>query len=98
FLDVLGELCDTIPAAPAKQNSKGGRPSIPVRDAIYSAVFKCYSLTSARRFSGELEEVHERGYIGKRPHFNTVLDVFDKEETTPILRRMVETSAAPLAS
>jgi transposase len=98
FLDLLGDLCDTIPAAPAKQNSKGGRPAIPVRDAIYSAVFKCYSLTSARRFSGELAEVHERGYIGKCPHFNTVLDVFDKEETTPILRRMVETSAAPLAS
>ncbi len=81
-----------------KDRSKGGRPSIPLRDAIYSTVMKVYSLTSARRFSGELAEAHEAGYICQCPHFNSVLNVFDKEETTPILRKMIETSALPLRS
>src|SRR5262249_37826965 len=96
FLALLADLCATIPDKIA--SPKGGRPPIPMRDAIFSAVFKCYSLTSARRFSGELAEAHEQGFISRCPHFNTVLDVFDKEETTPILRRMIQASAAPLAS
>jgi transposase len=98
FLDLLGELCDGITMPEAKDRNKGGRPTIPVRDAIFSAVMKVYSLTSARRFSGELAEAHEAGYIGQCPHFNSVLNVFDREETTPILRKMIETSALPLRS
>lgn len=95
FLRLLADLCASIPDKAA--SPKGGRPAIPMRDAIFSAVFKCYSLTSARRFSGELAEAHEAGFISRCPHFNTVLDVFDKEGTTPILQRMIQTSAAPLA-
>lgn len=95
FLRLLADLCATIPDKPA--SPKGGRPAVPVRDAVFSAVFKTYSLTSARRFSGELAEAHEAGFISRCPHFNTVLDVFDKEETTPILQRMIRDSAAPLA-
>lgn len=96
FLQLLADLCAMIPDRIA--NPKGGRPPIPMRDAIFSAVFKVYSLTSARRFSGELAEAHEAGFIGRCPHFNTVLDVFDKPETTPILQKMIRDSAAPLAA
>jgi len=53
---------------------------------------------SARRFSGELEEARNAGYIRSQPHFNSVLNVFDKEQTTTILRDMVETSSLPLRS
>jgi transposase len=98
FLALLGDLCDTIPAPAPKHNSKGGRPAIPLRDAIYSAVLKVYSLTSARRFNGQLEEAHAARYISQCPHFNSVLNVFDREETTSILRGMVEASALPLRS
>ena len=98
FHAILNDLCGTIPPAPPKDNSKGGRPSIPLRDALFSAVLKVYSLMSARRFNGELEEAHEQGYVHHLPHFNSVLNVFDKEETTPILRGMIETSALPLRS
>jgi SWIM zinc finger len=72
FLALLADLCATIPDRAA--SPKGGRPPIPMRDAIFSAVFKCYSLTSARRFSGELAEAHEQGFISRCPHFSTVLD------------------------
>jgi transposase len=96
FLQLLADLCATIPERPT--SPKGGRPPIPMRDSLFAAVMKVYSLTSARRFSGELEEVHEAGFIRKFPRFNTVLDVFDKPETTPILKSMIQVSAAPLAA
>jgi len=96
FLSLLGDLCDTITEPAPKDKSKGGRPAVPLRDAIYSACLKVYSLMSARRFSGELAEAHDAGYIARLPHFNTVLNVFDREETTAVLKGMIETSALPL--
>jgi transposase len=94
FHELLADLCATIPDQ--ERSPKGGRPSIPVRDAMFSAVLKVYSLTSARRFSGELEEAHGSGFIGKLPCFNSVLGVFGQSQTTPILKSMIERSALPL--
>lgn len=96
FLTLLANLCATIPEPERTKPDRGGQRPLSVRDAIYAAVFKVYSLSSARRFSGELAEAHEAGYIGKCPHFNSVLNVFDREETTPILKGMLHTSALPL--
>jgi hypothetical protein len=81
-MELLADLCRTIPAPP--RAGRGRRP-IPLADAVYSAVFKVYSTLSARRFSGDLEEAHERGFIGQQPHFNSVLKCLDNEEVTPIL-------------
>lgn len=96
FHEFLDDLCQTIPQPEPKDVSKGGRPAIPLRDMIFSACLKVYSLMSARRFSGELEDAHENGFVRQLPHFNSVLNVFDKEETTPILKAMIEASALPL--
>lgn len=95
-LKFLNELCQRIPQPEPKNPKKGGRPSIPIGDAIFAACMKVYSLNSARRFNGELEEACEQGFIGRVPHFNSVLNVFDKEETTPILKNMIQMSALPL--
>jgi len=35
FHELLDVLCATIPEQPTKGNRKGGRPSIPIRDAIF---------------------------------------------------------------
>jgi hypothetical protein len=96
FLSLLGDLCDTITEPAPKNRAKGGRPPVPLRDAIYSACLKVYSLMSARRFSGDLDDARDGGFIRHAPHFNTVLNVFDREETTPVLKAMIETSALPL--
>jgi transposase len=55
-------------------------------------------MMSSRRFATDLREAHERGYITKAPHFNSVLNVLDDEETTPILTELVAKSAEPLAA
>jgi len=96
FHVLLGDLCDTIPLPSAKDRSKGGRPAVPLRDALFAACLKVYSLTSARRFTGELDEARDGGFIRHAPHFNTVLNVFDREDTTAILKGLIETSALPL--
>lgn len=94
FQEFLYDLCRTLPEEPRKTGR--GRPSISHRDGLFAAIFKVYSLMSARRFSGELAEAHERGYLERFPHFNSVLNVFDKPEVTPLLKGMIETSALPL--
>jgi hypothetical protein len=94
FHELLADLCANIPDA--TPSPKGGRPSIRLRDSIYSAVLKVFSLTSARRFNGELEEAFDAGFISQSPSFNSVLRVFGEPETTPILKGMIETSALPL--
>ncbi len=66
------------------------------RDGLFAAVLKVFSEKSARRFNGELEEARERGLIEQVPHFTSVLNVFDKEEVTPLLKSMIETTSLPL--
>ena len=75
-----------------------GRPRFPIRDGIFSAVFKVYSMLSGRRFTSDLCDAQDKGYLTKVPHFNSVLNVFDCEGTTEILKSLVAHSAAPLAS
>jgi transposase len=98
FHALLADLCSTVPE-PALKNACGrGRHPLPICDRLFAACLKVYSLTSARRFNGALEEAHEQGFISRVPHFNSVLNVFDREDTTPILKTMISTSALPLSA
>jgi transposase len=92
---LLHELCKSIPESSA---GRLGRPRLPLRDAIFCACFKVYSTLSGRRFTSDLCDAQDKGYISRVPHFNSVLRVFDTEETTDILRALVAHSAAPLAT
>lgn len=93
FMALLADLCQAIPE-PAQFCR--GRPPVPLADAVYSAIFKVYSTLSARRFSGDLEEAHAQGHIGRLPHYNTVLNYLDNAAVTPILYDLIERSSLPL--
>lgn len=93
FLSLLADLCAPIPE-PVRKNLRG-RP-IPVRDAVYAACFKVFSGFSARRFTCDLEDAATAGHISRPVHFNSVLNVFDSADTTPILNDLVCRSASPL--
>lgn len=95
FQSLLHELCKSIPES---TEARVGRPRMPIRDGIFCSVFKTYSTLSARRFTSDLCDAHAKGYIARVPHFNPVLRVFEKEETTTILRELIAHSAAPLAA
>ena len=97
FQVLLADLCRGIVQPPPK-NANGGRPPMPMDDAVFSAVFKVFSLVSARRFMSDLREAHERGHVGKVLCFNSVLRVLDMAEVTPILMAMIRQSSLPLRS
>lgn len=95
FQSLLHDLCKSIPEA---TETKAGRPRMPIRDGIFCACFKVFSSLSGRRFTSDLCDAQAKGHIARVPHFNPVLRVFDREETTSILRELVALSAAPLAT
>ena len=94
FQALLADLCGSL-TAPAPR--RGQQPLTP-SDAAFCAVYKTYSTMSARRFSGALQESKENGFASRVPHFNSVLNFFDSESSTPILNDFVERSASPLVA
>lgn len=92
---LLKSLCEGI-EEPARRPGRG-RPRIPVRDAIFSAVMKVYTTFSGRRASTDIRDCAERGHIADAPHYNSIFRCLESEETTAILIRLIEESAAPLA-
>jgi transposase len=75
-----------------------GRPRLPLSDIIFAACFKVYSTISCRRFNTDLREAHAKGYLTKRPSYNSIFDYFQMPMLTPYLKLMIEESSKPLAS
>jgi transposase len=96
FINLLSDLCDTIKEPEAKTGP--GRKPIPLRDMIFSAVWKVYCRKASRTAEGELRELAKRGIISRAPTFNSVLNIFDDERTHDILVELLHCSAAPLAA
>lgn len=95
FQELLYDLCQSIPES---TEARMGRPRLPLRDGMFCACFKVYSMLSSRRFTSDLCDAHAKGYISRVPHFNSVLNVFDAPETERLLMNLVAQSALPLAA
>lgn len=74
-----------------------GRRRIPLCDAIFSSVMKVYVGMSGRRASTDIRDCADRGHIEDAPHYNSIFRCLESAETTAILTRLIEESAAPLA-
>jgi len=53
-------------------------------------------MLSARRFTADLTEARAKGYISKKPHYNTVLNFLCDEQLTPLLKELITLTALPL--
>ena len=95
FQSMLTDLCKAVPVSSVKRT---GRPSLPLSDAIFSAVFKVYSTVSGRRFMCDLRDAHSRGFISRVPHYNSIFNYLENPELTPILRGLITQSSLPLRS
>lgn len=93
FLELLHDLCGGIVEAIPQTM---GRPRLPIQDAVFAACFKVYSTVSCRRFMTDLRGAHERGFITKAPHFNTIFNYLENPDLTPILRAMITETSLPL--
>lgn len=96
FQILLKELCAGL--AEQDQSPRRGRPRLPISDRLFSAIFKVYSTVSGRRFMTDLNDAAERGYIAKAPHYNSVFNVFDDENTASIMNDLVVRTSLPLRS
>lgn len=92
FLLLLKGLCEGLPQ-PKRSN---GRPPLALSDVVYAAVTKVYTTVSGRRASTDLRECMSKGHVRNAPHHNSISHYLCMEALTPILKKLVEQSAAPL--
>jgi transposase len=97
FQELLFDLCRGIPQPPRKPGKAGRNPVLP-SDAVFAATFKIYSTVSTRRFACDLKDAHERGYVTKPIHYNSICAYLENDELTPILHNLIARSALPLSS
>lgn len=93
FQVLLADLCRAVPQLP---NPERGQQRAPTADVVFAMVFKVYSTVSSRRFTCDLEDAREKGYITQAIHFNSICRAFDTEELTPILKDLIVRSSLPL--
>jgi transposase len=93
---LLAALCDGI-AEPPRTGPKGGRPRLPLRDTVYGAAWKVYVGMSGRRSTTDIDDCRAAGFISVLPSYNTLFRFVESEESTPLLSRLVDESARPLA-
>ncbi len=90
--DLLHSMCDAVPSPEQHR----GRPRIPLGDSLFAAVMKVYGAASGRRTATNLREYEAKGYLDRAPHYNSIFKALENPALTPILKRMIEESAAPL--
>jgi transposase len=96
FQELLHELCSTIPEP--KWKPRRGRPKFPLADAVFSIIFRVYGTRSGRRFSCDLDDAKQQGYISSAPHYNTAFRFLESEELYPVLLDLIERTSLPLKS
>src|SRR4029077_1211884 len=73
-----------------------GRPRLSLADMIFASTYKVYSTVSSRRFMTDLRDAHERHYLARLPHYNSIIGYLEKPELTPYLKRLITESSLPL--
>jgi transposase len=90
--DLLHSMCEAIPSPEQTR----GRPRIPLGETVFSAVMKVYGTASGRRAASNLREYEAKGYLDRAPHHSSVFRALENPKLTPILKSLIEESAAPL--
>jgi hypothetical protein len=92
---LLHDLCRNLPDRDRDPRKSGPKPHL-VRDAVFSMAHKVYCGLSSRRFSCDLLDAHEKGYITKPIPGAKVTAFFEDAYFTPILKELIGYSARPL--
>ncbi len=92
---LLRGLCDGIRSPP--HPGRGPKP-VPLCDAVYGIVMKVYTTVSGRRANPDIRACADAGHIKHAPRYNTLFEYMEKPALTPLLKVLIEESAAPLAA
>lgn len=93
FLQILWELCRDV----EEREWVTGRRPLRLRDMFFCIVFKVYSMKSARRFTGDLREVREKGWIEAVPSPTSLAEYMRSESVSALLRHLLVRSSLPLS-
>jgi transposase len=93
FQVLLADLCKGIQPP---QSQRIGRPRVQLADAVFATMFKVYSTFSGRRFITDLDEAHQKGYLSRPLSHSSIFKAFESPDLFPVLKSLVERSAAPL--
>jgi transposase len=91
---LLRDLCEGI----VEPKPGRGRPPLRLADTIYGATMKVFTGLSGRRADTDIRECKVKGHIDYSPHYNSIFNCLQDPGVTPILKCLVEESAAPLAA
>ena len=92
---LLIDLCRKLPEREEPAGRRGPKRHT-VSDCIFSMAFKVYCSLSCRRFSCDLLDAHEKGYIIKPVPGAKVPAFFEDAYFTPILKTLIGVSALAL--
>lgn len=95
---LLGDLVNEVPELPRLPGA-GGRPGVPLREAILCSILKVYSGYAGRKAIGVYESARDLGtlHLEKVPSFMVASRVLNRQDITPILYSLLRVSAGPLA-
>jgi transposase len=74
----------------------GGQRPHTTKDSLFAMAFKVFSTVSSRRFTCDLKDAHERGYLAKTIPGMKVCQFMENPTFTPILKGLIGESARPL--
>ena len=94
FQELLFDLCRGV--TEPERAIKGGQRPHTFKDSLFAMAFKVYSTFSSRRFSCDLDDAHERGYLSRRIPGLKVPQFFENAALTPILHQLIVQSSLPL--
>src|SRR5262249_5883285 len=89
-------LADLLRGIPEPEHNSRGRKPHSFKDSLFAIVFKVYCGFSSRRFSSDLKEAFERGYLSRPIPGMKVSPFMENQAFTPILKELIAKSAAPL--
>lgn len=94
FAELLHGLCDGIVQPPQGK----GRPRLSLADVIFSDVMKVYGTMSGTRTDSDLRDYAAEGMLTRKPSVPSLFRYMKSTALTPILKTLIEESAAPLRS
>lgn len=94
FVQLLHALCQCI-VEPVRAGR--GRPRLPLADVIFSAVVRQYEKKSLRLLQSAQRRLQGEGYTVNVVSFNSLARYMRDPAMMPLLRKLIQESAAPLA-
>jgi transposase len=94
FQVLLHDLCRGVAEPPPARIS--GRRRHTSKDTLFAMAFKVYGTFSSRRFTCDLKDAHEKGYLSKPIPGVKVCAFFENADLTPVLHSLIVESSLPL--